>query len=92
MTTNIACLSLLQHRQQELASRCRSTAAAGRPRGSRATRDTRVLHEARELAMQVGIEPVQRFVQPRLARGGQVEVPLHQLAVALDPVAPVEAS
>ena len=51
-----------------------------------------VLHVQGELATQVGIEPLQRLVQSRLVRGDEVEIPLRQLAVAIDPAAPAESA
>ena len=51
-----------------------------------------VLHVQRELAPQVGIESLQRFVEPRLVRRDEIEIPLRQLAVAIDPLAPAESA
>ena len=47
---------------------------------------------SRELAAQVGIESLQRLVEPRLVRGDEIEVPLRQLAVPVDPSAPSDAA
>jgi hypothetical protein len=50
-------------------------------------RRSRVL---RELAVHVGVQPLQRVVQAALVGLGEIDVPAHQLVVALDPAAPVE--
>ncbi len=40
--------------------------------------------------MHVGVQAAERFVESHLAGGRQLDVPGHQLAVPLDPAAPVE--
>ena len=40
--------------------------------------------------MHVRIQSAERIVESHLAGGGEVDVPAHQLVVAVDPAAPVE--
>jgi hypothetical protein len=47
-------------------------------------------HELGELPVHVRVEAAQRVVQPHLAGRDEIDVPLRQLAEALDPAAPVE--
>ena len=49
-------------------------------------------HERRELAPQIGEQPLERVVETHLVRRGEVEVPLHELEVAVDPAAPIEVA
>ena len=49
-----------------------------------------LLHVGRELAVHVGIESLERFVEAHLAGGGEIDIPAHQLVEAIDPAPPIE--
>src|SRR5437588_7594268 len=49
-----------------------------------------LLDVSRKLAMHVGIKTLQRFIESHLAGGSEINVPAHQLVVAIDPSSPIE--